>query len=97
MIWLLLACQTSEGPAPGPEVFSPPTAHIGHDWLFSPQRINRIDIEIPDNSWAILAAQRRFSYPRDKAMATATLDGEDAGWVDVQPSRFSGRFAFTDW
>ncbi len=96
MIWLLLACQTSEGPAPGPEVFSPPTAHIGHDWLFSPQRINRIDIEIPDNSWAILAAQRRFSYPRDKAMATATLDGEDAGWVGVRLRGGLGSFEQID-
>ncbi len=96
MIWFLLACQPAEVPQAGPEVFSPPTAHVGHDWLFSAERINRIDLEIPDNSLEILAAQRRFSYPRDKAMAWATVDGEDAGRVALRLRGGLGSFEQLD-
>lgn len=95
MILLMLSC-AQPTPGAGPEVFSPPTVHVGHDWLFSPTRINRIDLEIPEDSQAILAAQRRFSYPRDKALAWATIDGEEVGPIAVRLRGGIGSFEQLD-
>lgn len=86
--WLLLWALLGGCGAPvyeaGPEVFSAPGEHIGDDWIFSSARINRIDLEIPEESMEVLRAERRFSYPRFKVRASAVIDGEEVGEVGVR-------------
>ena len=68
----------------GPELFSEPTTHDGDDWLFSPNRINRIDLTLDEDAVEILRSERRFSYPRNKVRADAVFDGEAIGDIGVR-------------
>ena len=68
----------------GPEIFSEETAHIGDSWIFSSERINRIDLEVGEDAMEILLSERRFSYPRNKVRVEASMDGSDIGEVGLR-------------
>lgn len=68
----------------GPEVFSDPIEHTDDSFVFSYDRINRIDLELDDGALQILASERLFSYPRNKVRARGTIDGEAVGDVGVR-------------
>ena len=90
-----LACAPPEY-GEGPEVFSEPTAHIGDSWIFSPTRINRIDIELGEDALEILRSERGFSYPRNTVRASATMDSEFIGDVGVRLRGGLGSFRAFD-
>ena len=49
LLSFLLGCAEQSYKA-GPEVYSAPTDHIGDEWIFSSTRINRIDLEVDEDS-----------------------------------------------
>jgi spore coat protein CotH len=93
----LLGCVAEPGGGDlGPEVFSEPVAHDDDSWVFSSDRIYRIDLEIGESSMEILRSDRRFSYPRNKARAAAVIDGEEVGEVGVRLRGGLGSFQRID-
>ena len=68
----------------GPLVYDDPIAHPDDGFIFSSERINRIDLEIGDDALEILASQRLLSYPRDKVRAEGMIDGEPLAEVGVR-------------
>ena len=68
----------------GPAVYDDPIAHPDDGFIFSSERINRIDLEIGDDALEILASQRLLSYPRDKVRAEGMIDGEPLAEVGVR-------------
>ena len=80
----------------GAQVYSEPTLHIGDSWLFSPTRINRIDIELGEDALEILRSERGFSYPRNTVRASATIDSEFIGDVGVRLRGGLGSFRAFD-
>ncbi|MCP4810696.1 MAG: hypothetical protein GY913_10675 [Proteobacteria bacterium] len=92
MSLLWLACYTNGPFEAGPEVFDDPIDHDDDTWLFSLERINRIDLEVDADAEEILMAQRRTSYPRDEVRAHAVLDGEEVGEVGLRMRGGLGSF-----
>ena len=57
MLWLaILACAPPEY-GTGPVVYDDPVPHEGDAWLFSHERINRIDITLDEDALEILRAE----------------------------------------
>lgn len=69
---------------PGFDVFSEPTAHEDEGFLFSWERINRVEITVDEDAARILAAERIYSQPRNKVRATVEIDGERLDDVGVR-------------
>ncbi len=96
MIWLF-ACYGPGDYSAGPEVFDEPLAeHEGDDWLFTAERINRIDLEVDEDAQEILRAQRRMSYPRDKVRVEAWVDDEELGEIGLRMRGGLGSFTRFD-
>lgn len=76
----------------GPAVWDDPVPHDGDAWLFAPDRISRVDLEVGPAAEAILRAQRMVDESRDQVAARAIVDGEDAGTVGLRLGGGSGSF-----
>jgi len=80
----------------GPAVWDEPTEHNDDSWLFASDRINLIELEIGEDAMKILRSERRFSYPRNKVLGTASIDGEVVGDVGIRMRGGLGSFSGID-
>ena len=89
LLLMMMACAPPEY-GEGPEVYSEPTLHIGDSWIFSPTRINRIDLELGEDAVDILRSERGFSYPRNKVRASATITSiHRVNWFTIDTNAHS--------
>lgn len=87
---LLAACAGPYGQ--GPRVYDEPVPHDGDEWLFTADRVNRLDLEVDADAERILRAQRMVDESREEVPARAVIDGEPAGVVGLRLGGGSGSF-----
>ncbi len=69
----------------GVDVFDAPVEHDEDlAFLFSWERVNRLDLTLDEDAIRILQAERPFTQPRNKVRATVEIDGERVSDVGVR-------------